>query len=133
MGCFAHVREDSGSPPTRPWTGMRHLRNGRLKLGVPESLPEQGGLHIELAALARLAAGCERRSGNRKSMCPYKHPYNSGTTWIRLLPSRSVMGAPTCGKLPVGYCPAPSFPACFRFPKPCAKVRILPGALRRRQ
>ncbi len=65
-------------------------------------------------------------------MCPYKRPYNSGTTWIRLLPSPSVMATLTCRKRPVGYCPAPSFPACFRFPKPCAKVRILPGAPRER-
>ena len=74
---------------------------------------------IELAALARLAAVRERRFGNRESMCPYKRPYNSGTIRIRLLPFPSVMGTLTCGKRPVGYCPAPSFPACFRFPKPC--------------
>jgi hypothetical protein len=86
-----------------------------------------GGI-IELAALARLVAVRERRFGNRKSVCPYKRPYNSGTTRIRLLPSPSVMAKLTCGKLPVGHCRAPSFPACFRFPKPCAKVRILPGA-----
>jgi hypothetical protein len=83
---------------------------------------------IELAALARLAAFRERRFGNRKSMCPYKRPYNSGATRIRLLPSPSVMAALTCGKRPVGYCPAPSFPPLFRIPKPCAQVRILPGA-----
>ena len=58
----------------------------------------------------------ERRFGNRRSMCPYKRPYNSGTTRIRLLPSPSVMAALTCGKRPVGHRPAPSFPASFRFP-----------------
>jgi hypothetical protein len=70
----------------------------------------------------------ERRFRNRMSMCPYKRPYNSGTIWIRLLTSPSVMATLTCGKRPVGHSPAPSFPALFRFPKPCAQVRILPGA-----
>jgi hypothetical protein len=63
----------------------------------------------------------------RLAKCPYKRPYNSGTIRIRLLPSRSVMDALTSGKRPAGYRPAPSFPA-FRFPKPCAQVRISPGA-----
>ncbi len=52
-------------------------------------------------------------------MCPYKRPYNSGTIRIRLLPSPYVTAALTCGKRPVGYCPAPSFPPSFRIPKPC--------------
>jgi hypothetical protein len=63
----------------------------------------------------------------RLAKCPYKRPYNSGTIRIRLLPSPSVMDALTCGKRPVGYRPAPSFPASFRFPKPCAQVRIFAG------
>jgi hypothetical protein len=71
----------------------------------------------------------ERRFGNRRSMCPYKRPYNSGTIRIRLLPPPSVIAYLTSGKRPVGYLPAPSFPASFRFPKPCAQVRILPGSL----
>ena len=62
------------------------------------------------------------------SMCPYKRPYNSGTIRVRLLPLPTVITALTCGNRPVGYSPAPSFPPSFRFPKPCAKVRILPGA-----
>jgi hypothetical protein len=61
-------------------------------------------------------------------MCPYKRPYNSGTIRIRLLPSPAITDALTCGKRPVVHYPAPSFPASFRFPKPCAQVRILPGA-----
>ena len=74
---------------------------------------------IEPATLARLADFRERRFENRKSMCPYKRPYNSGATRIRLLPLPSVVGSLTCGKPPVGYRPAPSFPAHFRIPKPC--------------
>jgi len=74
-------------------------------------------------------SGRERRFENRGSMCPYKRPYDSGATRIRLLPFLSVMGMLTCGKPPVGDRPAPSFPAYFRIPKPCAQVRILPGAL----
>ena len=62
------------------------------------------------------------------SMCPYKRPYNSGTIRVRLLPLPTVITALTCGNRPVGYSPAPSFPPSFRFPKPCAQVRILPGA-----
>src|SRR5271155_4992991 len=83
---------------------------------------------IEPATLACLADFRECRFENRKSMCPYKRPYNSGATRIRLLPLPSVVGSLTCGEPPVGYRPAPSFPAHFRIPKPCAKVRILPGA-----
>jgi hypothetical protein len=70
----------------------------------------------------------ERRFGNRRSMCPYKRPYNSGSIWIRLLPPPSAMATLTCELLPVEHSPAPSFPAYFRIPKPCAQVRILPGA-----
>ncbi len=90
-------------------------------------MPEASHSRMSLSSTFGAAAS-ERRFGNRMSMCPYKRPYNSGTIRIRLLPSPSVMAALTCGKRPVGYCPVPSFPASFRFPKPCAKVRILPGA-----
>jgi hypothetical protein len=51
-------------------------------------------------------------------MRPDKRPYNSGTIRIQLLPSPSVMAPLTCRNRPVGYLPAPSFPAYFRFPKP---------------
>ena len=50
---------------------------------------------IEPAALARLAAVRERRFGNRKSVCPYKRPYNSGTRRIRVLSSPSVLAGLT--------------------------------------
>jgi hypothetical protein len=108
-----------------PWVSPL-CRTGR---SCPTNQGNVSGM-IEPATLACLADFRERRFENRKSMCPYKRPYNSGATRIRLLPLPSVVGSLTCGKPPVGYRPAPSFPAHFRIPKPCAKVRILPGAPR---
>jgi hypothetical protein len=70
---------------------------------------------IELAALARLAAVRERRFGNRRSMCPYKRPYNSGTIRIRLLPSPSVTVAPTCGNVRLGTVRLRRFRRLFAF------------------
>ena len=89
--------------PDRRMTGTIRRRNGRLKWALRNqtSRGKVSGI-MELAALARLAAVPERRFGNRESLCPYKRPYNSGTTRIRLLPFPSVMGALTCGKLTVG-------------------------------
>jgi hypothetical protein len=52
---------------------------------------------IELGAMALVDAVRERRFGNRQSMRPYKRPYNSGTTRIRLLASPSVTDPLTCG------------------------------------
>jgi hypothetical protein len=114
---------------SRPWT--RTGRPWALGVGLLRNSTTPGKVSgiIEPDALVRLAGTRERRSENRGSMCPYKRPYNSGATRIRLLPPPSAMSTLTCGKPPVGDRPAPSFPAYFRIPKPCAQVRILPGAL----
>ena len=96
-----------------------------LQVGRPESdHPGRRGV----GDAASPGSGRERRFENRGSMYPYKRPYNSGSIWIRLLPPPPAMATLTCEKLPVEDSPPPSFPAYFRIPKPCAQVRILPGA-----
>jgi hypothetical protein len=108
-----------------PKVVTRRSAQWALEVGRPESdHPVRWGV----GDAASPGSGRERRFGNRRSMCPYKRPYNSGSFWIRLLPPPSAMATLTCELLPVEHSPAPSFPAYFRIPKPCAQVRILPGA-----